>query len=135
MAYGRGSKKITWNEPEARVRRLQPHPYVPADTPTAENLERFFPGSLWVLRKNMEVDRRYSSERYLQHEAPYALEAWYENAPLKRGSVAMCLGEVRVEEARHDGTVLSVLRHCFLMGDRRYLVCDLFAFEAATPTV
>lgn len=134
MAYRSPRRHVTWKEPETRVPEQLPHPYMHSDPADLEAANRFLPGTLWRTTRPMTRVSRYDG-RYRSHEAPYATTTWRPDRELPAGTVAVCLGTLRVTEARHDGSTVSVLRHSFLMGGCRYLVLELSTLESLNPTL
>lgn len=135
MAYRSTRRRVTWKEPGARVPELPPHPYMHSSEGDLALTHLFVTGSLWLTTRPMTRAVYKYGVTFRQHDAPYATCTWRPDAELPSGTLAICLGTVRVTEARSDGSTVSVLRHSFLMGGLRHLILELSSLESLSPTL
>jgi hypothetical protein len=136
----RGRKKVVWKEPEvARVKTLALHPYV-QEVPLASHLvEQYMvslvPGGLFLTANKLLVDERYDVKRYARHDFSYVYHdpyAWTPSRSYPVGSIAVYVGQVRVDEQSRTGEHIRPTRHSFIVGGIRYLTANLNDFVPVT---
>lgn len=130
--------RVQWKPDAVREPALRPHPYYAAAALSAEEHDRLqphlVPGAMWTTAVDMTVER--VPVGTASHEVPYLLLADWDpihgrqtvHAP--RGSMAVYIGTIRVDEATRHGETVRVARHAFLVGGSRYIVADL---QSMTP--
>ena len=128
-------KQITWKvdrkvDPPTRHRPY--YPDVPIAEPMRETYERcLVPGAMFFLRTQLRV---MPDGSYMPGPHPYVHESWYGADAIAgdKGSVAIYVGEVRVEESTGK-SLIRVPRHSFIINGGRYLLSNLNWLEPVTP--
>lgn len=138
MAYRRARKQVTWTAAaaEERARAKRPHPHMVEVPITQEHeawIDALLPGCLWQVGVGMGPLTTCSPEWYLQHEIPYlTLPNWGAPPAVPAGAPAVYMGLTRVEEITSRGTLMTFLRHVFLIDGRRWMVFDLNLLRPVT---
>ena len=86
------------------------------------------PGALWFTHYDLREEGRYVRCGYSPHPFPYvalAANAYTQGTIIPRGSTAIYLGAVRLEEESSKKALVRVLRHSFLIGGRQYITNDI----------
>lgn len=136
MAHRR-RPKVTWKDPVSRIPVAQPLPHIPEVQLAPELAEQYAAaltvGSLWTLSTDVKVMNGYPAPRYKQHEFPYVeVAGYYDYVKLGvKGTLAVYMGTIRVEEVSNHNRTVSVPRHSFLINGARYLTRDLTLFVPA----
>jgi hypothetical protein len=134
----RQKKSVTWKDKQHRAQPTAPQPSRGALKVTPERRAAMVPGSLWVMNQEMMQDAAWTDgRRWTQHELPYLISAsmavGLAAGILKKGTPAVYMGDVRVEE--HDGATrmgtVRLLRAVLLVGSSRYIVSDMNVFDPA----
>jgi hypothetical protein len=132
-------KQVVWNKNSVsgHVEQKGPRPrqYIPDAELSKETSNKFAPylqkGSLWRVAAPWFSDMS-EPAGYEQPPYPYAQGTdWqpYSKRIYAHGTLAVYLGTTRVEEAKHGGQMLSVLRHTFMIEGNIFLVRCLSNLE------
>lgn len=138
MAYRRARKQVTWTPAaaEQRARAKRPHPHiteVPLTPQHAGHVDSLLPGALWIVEVPLGPFKMAPGAYYEQHEIPYlTLPDWADAALVPIDTPAVYLGTTRVAEATPRGSVMSFLRHVFLIRGQRWMVADLNLLRPVT---
>ena len=127
--------RIKWNVKEShRSPRPAPPDFGPSIIPE-EYRDGLWVGSMWILTEPMYKDAYFDDARFVRREAPYLLRgtgSWNPSlVNIPAGSLAIYLGEVRVEESKGGAATMRRIRHAFFVGNARYLVLDLSVLRSA----
>ncbi len=127
-------KKIVWNSGETHVSkrlRLMPH-ITNCEVPKefyADYYANLLPGSLWRVAVPLMKDLAYPDITFDQPPFPYLVRSLHNmESGISANTLALYIGEVRVDEITQLNRAVSVIRRCFLIDGRRYLTRDINNF-------
>lgn len=116
-------KRIQWNAGHKSGPRPQQNQYYSDVELPVEKKELYekhlTPGALFVTVTPVAPSNSIASTSYR-----YLIQAWYTSETKNPGTLAIYLGQVRVEESV-GRTTRRVLRHSFIVDGCRYVVIDL----------
>lgn len=140
-------RRVNWKNPDEirDVKRPQPLRH-PRHTLSQGDIDKYMvhliPGALFTLKIAMTeetIDPKY----YTPHELNYLMprdSAYFYSEPRSypAGTLAVYMGQVRVEEERTANDVVRVPRHVFLVDGMRFMTTDIYEFvpvQSGTPFV
>lgn len=133
---------MTWKDPQVKgADGLIPQPFRKGHILSTEEAEYYAPylvnGALWIARTDLVIDVNPADfdRSYASHELQYLIRPRYvvaaDKATVKRNSMSVYTGQVRVEEGA-VGDVRRISRHTFLIDMIRYMTAWLPDFEPVT---
>ena len=139
MNRARGKGKVSWvRDTVERSRNVSAHPYVAEvrlpDELVSKYMVALVPGGLFVTTVPLSA----ASERFIgnhkQHTHKYLWNDPYPWGDLTArypvGTVAIYVGQVRVEETSRNGRdVMRLARHSFIVGGVQYITACLQDFD------
>lgn len=124
-------KKVKWLEGNAVNQKiLRPYPLI-SELPITSYInyeslrDALVVSKLWATHCNLIEQKRFVQSGCKAHEFPYLEYGYFHTTSIPACTPAVYAGTIRVEEESSGGTLTRVLRHSFIIGNRRYITANI----------